>query len=173
MICDLNEKIILRTDSELKSSHVDYIFMIFDNLYNEDGDWRSNFLLNLFSRNNIPFIYTPDLIFADKNFPEFNYQHYCILGDGHPKSHYNRIVSEEINKYVFDYAGYSEQRRAMHEVYSDTMSAAYFEKDIRFNRDWMKSIQEKALKKNVPLDSMIRLDAAWMSGEKKKNRNLN
>ena len=167
-ICNLNEKIILKADSELKSQNVDYVFMIFDNLYNEDGDWRSEFLLKLFSRNNIPFIYTPDLIFADKDFPEYDYGAYCILGDGHPKSHYNRIVSEEIKKYVFDYSGNSEKQRLLHQVYSDTLSAAYFEKDIRFNKDWLKTVTEKAIKSNVALDSMIKLDAAWMSNEKRK-----
>ena len=173
IICDLNEKIILKADSELKSLNVDYVFMIFDNLYNEDGDWRSEFLLKLLSRNNIPFIYTPELIFADQDFPVYDYKHYCILGDGHPRSHYNRIVSEEIKKYVFNYPDYSKQRSLSHEVYRDTLGAAYFEKDIRLNKDWLKTVQEKATKANVTLDSMIRLDAAWMSNERRKKGNSN
>jgi hypothetical protein len=36
------------------------------------------------------------------------------------------------------------------------------EEKIRNSPDWMKSIQEKALQRNVSVDSMIKMDARWM-----------
>jgi uncharacterized protein YutD len=38
----------------------------------------------------------------------------------------------------------------------------YYEKLIRNNKEWMIDVESKALEKNLPIDSMIRLDALYM-----------
>lgn len=39
------------------------------------------------------------------------------------------------------------------------------EESIRKNADWMNSITQKAKDRKIPVDSMIKLDAAWMVDE--------
>ena len=39
------------------------------------------------------------------------------------------------------------------------------ETGIRNNADWLASIEKKAKEKNIPLDSMIKLDVKWMLDE--------
>ncbi len=169
-IIDLNKKIILKADSELSALHVRHVFMIFDNIFNEDGNWRTNFLISLFNEHSIPFIYTTELIDHDKDFSEYSFDHYIIPGEGHPTSHYNRLVAEEIKKFVFDFDNYSAEKIAAHKDLADTTSIAYFERRIRLDKSWLQSVKEKAEKRNIPLDSMIYLDALWLvEQERKKN----
>jgi hypothetical protein len=43
-----------------------------------------------------------------------------------------------------------------------------YEYAIRNTPDWLKQVQEKAIKKSITLDSMIRLDAIWMTENENK-----
>src|SRR5206468_4069082 len=81
-IKELNERIILRADSMLKNMHLDYAFMIYDNIYNDDGDWREKFLAELFLQHRIPYINTLELIAHDPDYSGFDFDHYIIRDDG-------------------------------------------------------------------------------------------
>ena len=64
----------------------------------------------------------------------------------------------------------SHQLVERHGELGDTTSPSYFERRIRLDKNWLKSVNEKAISRNISLDSMIFLDAKWMSGEARKKR---
>jgi hypothetical protein len=45
-----------------------------------------------------------------------------------------------------------------------------YEKAIRDNPEWLELVKQKAIRKNIPLDSMIRLDAIYMVENQKNNQ---
>ena len=44
-----------------------------------------------------------------------------------------------------------------------------YENMIRTNKDWFTSIQKKAFDQNIPVDSMLRMDAIWMVKQDEKD----
>src|SRR3989442_1171749 len=145
----LNEKIILKADSEFTSMHLDYAFLLFDNFYNEDGNWREDFLTGFFNEHKIPFIFSTELTDRDSVYSENNFNRYAIPGDGHPTTHYNLLVAEEIKKYVLDYQNYSAKKMIVNKSLSDTTSVAYFERKIRMDTRILKSVKQNAAEKNI------------------------
>jgi hypothetical protein len=172
-ILTLNKKIILETYTEIKKRKLEYVFVVFDELWNEEGLWRADSLKSFLSREKIIYMNTRDLIKEDTLYKEYDYFNYMIKGNGHPKSYYNKLVCEEIKKYVFDYTNYSAKRQQMQsqEQYFDLSTnrntIEYYTMKIKADKSWLKSVEEKAIKRNIPIDSMIKLDAEWMMNQKK------
>ena len=100
----------------------------------------------------------------------YNYSNYTIKGDGHPNSYYNKLLCEELKKYIFDYSAYPLSRQNIKIKRKENYTIDYYEKKIRSDVNWLKQIEEKAKEKNIPLDSMIKLDATWMFEEDKKKQ---
>ena len=99
----------------------------------------------------------------DTLYKTFEYNNYMIAGNGHPKSYYNKLLCEEIKKYIFNYNIYSliRMKKEEHKIPGKN-TIEYYESKIRKDQNWLRSVQEKAIKRNIPLDSMIKLDAEWM-----------
>lgn len=163
-IISLNKKIILSAFQEIKQRNLNYVFLIFDELWNPEGAWRVDSLKKIFIENNINFIQTGDLVVQDTMFGEYDYHRYCIKGDGHPTSYYNTLVCSEIRKYLSD-TGYANEKIKSQKAESIFNSTEYFIKKIKEDRVWYNSIKDDALQRNLPLDSMIYENAKWMHNE--------
>ena len=169
-ILSLNKKIILRALSDIKKRNLQYVFLIFDELWNEEGAWRVDSLQKFMAEKNILFINTGNLVAEDTSLGKYEYSNYTIHGDGHPNSHYNKLICEEIKKYIFNYNTYPAQRQNLWVEKKSDNSIEYFEKKIRNSPDWLKQVIEKAKARNIPINIMIRMDAIWShehSNEKK------
>ena len=175
-IMTLNKKIILKAYDQIKQRNLQYVFVVFDELWNIEGLWRADSLKTFLTEQNINYINTAQLIQEDTLFKGHDYFSYMIKGDGHPKSYYNKLLCEEIKKYMADYTAYpqfrqkqqSEEVRGLQHILPNTME--YYELKIRKDGDWLNKVKEKAKQKNIPVDSMIKLDAIWMVENEKNNQ---
>jgi len=158
-ILKLNKKIILKTYEEIKKRNLQYVFVIFDELWNEEGSWRADSLKFFFSSHNILCINTRDLIKRDTLYKKYDYFNYMIKDNGHPNSHYNKLLCEEIKKCISRDDATMIFRKQQDK---NRNSIEYYEGQIRANKDWLKNVEQKAIRKNIQLDSMIKLDAVWM-----------
>jgi hypothetical protein len=102
----INEKIILEIVRELRSKNIDYIFLVFHphwpgvSTLDSDSDWRDDFLSQLFHENNIAYIWSKELFQQDSKDGNHSFDHYIIPGNGHPTTHFNRIIAEELKSYI-------------------------------------------------------------------------
>ncbi|MDN5200032.1 hypothetical protein QQ008_01635 [Fulvivirgaceae bacterium BMA10] len=102
---ELNTKIILNMKHELEARNCEYVFLIFHPLQKSDlksHGWRDDFLLQLFQENNIPYIWSKDLIRNDSSFSIYDRANYINLDNGHPNTHFNRIVSSEFKRLILN-----------------------------------------------------------------------
>jgi len=104
----INEKILLDVVNTLRNNNVDFIFVIFQFLeygidnWGEEGEnnWRNVFLKGFLEKNNVPYIWTRDLIKNDTTYDKNDIPKYIIPGDGHPTTHFNLLIAKEIKKAV-------------------------------------------------------------------------
>ena len=104
----INKKIILEIVKELRSNNFDYVFLIFhphwpgvSSLYDET-DWRDSFLKQLLHENNIPYIWSKDLFKQDSRDGKYSYDDYISPDNGHPTTHFNKLIADEIKKYMME-----------------------------------------------------------------------
>ncbi len=166
----LNNQILHELNNLLKNSGNKYIFMIFDNLYNDDGDWRYFYLMNFMHENNYPYFGTKDLVECDTTFSEFVFDRYIVSGDGHPTSYYNSMVADEIEKFVYNYDEMIKSKKEFYSGINKENDIAHFVYQIKKDKGWLNSVKEKAIKNGIPLDSMIQLDARWMIEEQSNKK---
>ena len=161
-IMKLNKKIILKAYNEIKKRNLQYVFLIFDELWNEEGTWRVDSLQKFLAEQKITFINTGNLVAEDTSFTEYDYARYTIKGDGHPSSYYNKLVCEELKKYIFNYNTYPKLRQNIRIARKENYTVEYYKNKIRSDANWLKQIEEKARSRGVSVDSMVTLDAIWM-----------
>jgi hypothetical protein len=166
-ILTLNSQIILEANQLLKKQNVPYVFLVFDNMYNTDGEWRLDFLKKFLPENNIPFFVSSDLVKQDKTFSTYDFNNYIIKGNGHPTSHYNQLVCNEIKTRM----GIAQSQMQMPlpnnpKNYSQA-DIDYWVNKIKQDNNWLTAVQQKAAQKNISLDSMLKLDAQFMIDNKK------
>jgi hypothetical protein len=110
-IKQVNEKIISKTIQDLRYDSDDFFVLVFHALYNDEDDWRNVFLRDLLEREGVQYIWSRDLVDRDTTFKEYHLRDY-ELSDGHPTTHFNNLIAEEIKKFVLDTA-YREQTRKL------------------------------------------------------------
>lgn len=104
----VNEKIILEMVRELRVNNIDYVFLIFHphwsgvSTLDSESDWRDPFLKQLLHENNVPYIWSKELVRQDTTGDELSFEDYIIPDSGHPTSHFNRLIAEEIERYVLE-----------------------------------------------------------------------
>jgi hypothetical protein len=167
----LNEKIILQLNDMLKTAGVDYVFMIFDNLYNPDGDWRYRHLMSFMHIHKIPYFGTNDLIADDAVNRDFVFDDYIINGDGHPTSYHNKLVADEINRFNLDYSNRVKSKYDYYQSLLDSNSVNSIIRKIKLNKEWLSDVKRKSLERKIPLDSMLYLDAKWIIEDIKSKEN--
>lgn len=99
----LNTLILDKALAKLKSSKCDYVFLVFscyDDFITPQGEnWRENFIKEYTSKNQVPVIWTKDIMQRNlKNNDDIG--NFFIPVDGHPTSNFNRLISEELVRYV-------------------------------------------------------------------------
>jgi len=99
----LNTLILDKALAKLKSSKCDYVFLIFscyDDFITPPGEnWRENFIKEYTTQNHVPVIWTKDIMHRNlKNNDDI--VNFFIPVDGHPTSNFNRLISEELVRYV-------------------------------------------------------------------------
>lgn len=159
---NINNKIILELSELLKRQNIRYVFIIFDNVYNEDGDWRYKHLMKFMADNDLPYFGTLDLIDLDTSFEQYDFYNYFLKEDGHPSTHYNQLVANEIKKFTFNYDSMVVAKKAFYKEISDTNSIASVIYRIYQDKNWYKDVKLKSIERNIPLDSMMVLDAKWV-----------
>ena len=100
---ELNKEIILNMKRELDSRNYEYVFLIFNQLLSPDPTtrgWRDAFLANLFEENDIPFIWSKEMIANDTTFTSYDKNNYLDADNGHPTTHFNKLVAEEMKRMI-------------------------------------------------------------------------
>ncbi|MCX8080585.1 MAG: hypothetical protein N3F09_05030 [Bacteroidia bacterium] len=100
IVWNLNKRILSDALDTIKKNNLKYLFIIFDMLWVEDGEWRQDSLHKFFVENNVNFINTRNLISIDTNFYRYDFHRYINQEDGHPRSYYNKILSDAIKEFV-------------------------------------------------------------------------
>lgn len=104
----INEKIILEMIKELRNRDIDFVFLVFHphwpgvNTLNSESDWRDAFVKQSFEENDVSYIWSKELFRQDSKDKDFSFADYIIVGNGHPTSHFNQLIAEEIKGYVLE-----------------------------------------------------------------------
>lgn len=96
----LNKAIIRTQAQELRVRDIEPIMLLFQPINQPESDWRSSFLLDLFSSLNLEVIDTRKLLLQDIEKSKNVKEDYFIPEDLHPTSLYNLIIAEEIKNWV-------------------------------------------------------------------------
>lgn len=162
----LNKKLILKTAEELDKRKLDYVFIIFDELYSPEGIWRVDSLKQFFIDKHLYFINAGQLADEDSNrLGGFEFERYILQNDGHPTSYYNSLVCNEIKKYILDYSNYKEvaHEKAVNTRYKKSeVRIRYFKKKLAAAPELLPEITKKARKKGVTVDSILNEEARYM-----------
>ncbi len=108
---ELNNRIMKDMIDELRQANIQFVFLVFngatvikDNehktVYEWTDDWRGPFLEKFIEENKLPFIWTQSVVKQDSSYSLSQLDKYFIVNDGHPTTYLNRLVAEDIKKFV-------------------------------------------------------------------------
>jgi len=193
----INKAILQKTLDHLRNKKMDFVFLVFHILkYDEnnfgtgaDKDWRNVLLKDFFKTNDVPYIWSKEVILEDSLYQTFDVHNYMIPDDGHPTTHLNQLITNEIKKYVSANPAnlgsriYADSVR-IENIQSDSLNwidlndkAATFtdydfeyfkeyifslEKAIRKNTTFMDHLKMTAKEKDIDLDTAVRQFAIWL-----------
>jgi hypothetical protein len=153
----LNRMILDKVFERLNESGIDFVVVLFCPVRHGKYEWRSLFLINYFDSINVPYIYDLYLRECDTTYSSYDPGNYAIIHDGHPTTHLNTLVSNEIKRYILD------------PDYHATLYAANKERKVEYYKylilkspKWLEAVKSKALERGISLDSMVQLDAEYM-----------
>lgn len=161
----LNAAILDKVLAELKSMDCDFLFLVFQNngfagFEDPSDDWREVFLRDWFTRNQVPFLFTSELVAADAASSGKDYGEYMIPGNGHPTTLCNRIIAggmkaEVLKKQLPSIDTVSEPGEYAWEILN-------WENKIREDSAWMKKLGTEAEEKQLLLETLISRNAIYM-----------
>ncbi len=162
-IKSINKLILDKAFERLRKSEIDFVVLLFHPLHHDKSEWRSLFLIDYFDANNVPYIYDLELVEKDTTFSTYEPDHYAIHGNGHPTTHLNALISNEIKRYILD-VDYRKVLLARNKERKKitTSQVEYYKCLIMNSPEWLEKVKSKALEKGISLDSMILLDAEYM-----------
>lgn len=163
---ELNTLLLEKAFRKLKKQGENYVVVIFYPEHHKGPDWRLTFLRDLCAQNDVPYICDMDLMHGDTTATDFRPGKYNIIGDGHPTSHLNRLLSMELKKYILHpkYRQEVAERNAHWKTrFPSKRVVSYYEQTIRNSPDWLLGIQQSAEKQGRPLDSLILENAVYMA----------
>lgn len=97
----INLKILEKAVADLRAADTEFVFLIFHSDHLIEGEnWREPFLKKFLKENNVPHIWSKDLVKENSTPETFESKKYLIPGDGHPTSHFNYLIAQEIKKAV-------------------------------------------------------------------------
>jgi hypothetical protein len=159
-IKDLNRLILGEVFDTLRNSGLDYIILIFNKEDFQIPDWRLDFIINVCEEKGVNFFCDRDLRMKDSKDHIYDPDLYSIAADGHPTSYMNKLISDEIKKYVLE-SGYS-QETAKRNKERWFLNIEFQKKRIQSDQKWMEQIKQKAADKGISIDSMLTLDAIYL-----------
>jgi hypothetical protein len=168
-IKSLNKMIFDKVFERLRESDIDFVVLLFRPVHHGKYGWRSLFLMEYFNSNDIPYIYDLDIRESDTTFSTYSPYNYAIPEDGHPTTHLNTLISNEIKRYILD-VDYRKVLLARNKERNKiaTSQVEYYKYIIMNSPEWLEKVKSKALEKGISLDSMILLDAEYMVSIKKE-----
>ncbi len=100
-IKSISEAILLEMSEDLNRRKIPHVFLIFEwpKRMIKPPDWRVQFLIDFFQSNHIDFIMAREAIVNQEQGGMFNWEKYAV-DDGHPNVSYNRLVSEQILRWL-------------------------------------------------------------------------
>lgn len=164
----VNKLLIEHLVAELRLLKIDFVFLVFH--FEEDmmepttdDNWRDQFLKKTLADNQIPYIWSKDIIRAHRlAHPENKHQAYILTGNGHPSTLYNQLISDEIKRIALAQprpAGFA----------PDTLNDEFYAtrvwqrmRGIHRDGTYMEKLAIKAKDNGIPLDSQIYLDATYL-----------
>jgi len=171
----INEKIIVAAATEFRKMNIDFVFLIFhhEDLLNEQdaqGGWRDTFLLRVLTENEIPFIWTKDIVKKDTGIRDYQFERYIIPGDGHPTSYFNSLISRAIADSVFAHPPREKDPTDLPDDRYFESRIAKIENLIRNDPAKMQKITESAARKKEDLDILIRRNAVMLLNRELENQ---
>ena len=164
---DVTQALLRSTIRELRAKNIDVLFLVFEPMYNTIGDWRSLFVRTVLEDEQVPYLFTGDIVRRD-GYLTGNYARYEQLDNGHPTLYQNQLISAEITRFLLDstyadsLAHANTERLAFLKAADDPLSVEHYMTKIFADSVWYTSVVKKAQEQGYPLDSMLRLDAAWV-----------
>ncbi len=106
----VNERIMIEIINELKSRNIDYVFLIFhpssirgEGLLKENvDDWRDVFIKQILHTNNIPYIWSKDIIFQQIKDNNVSLSDFFLKGDGHPTGYQRKLLAKRIKEFILN-----------------------------------------------------------------------
>lgn len=166
-MCQVTKALLRSTAEDLRTRNIDFLFLVFEPMYNTIGDWRSLFLRSVLEEAHVPYLFTGDIVWND-GYRQGNYARYEQLDNGHPTLYQNRLIGREITRYLMDsayadsLANANPHRLAFLRAASDPTTVEHYVTKIFADSAWYASVMRKADERGIPLDSMLRLDADWV-----------
>ncbi len=163
-IKNLNKLILDKAISHLKSKNIEFVILIFQPETHRINDWRLSFLRDYCIDNDVPYICDVDIKNEHKLENNTTSSDYYILGDGHPSSLANQLVSAEIKSCIID-SNYMQTLYRNQLPYKENLhlrEVASLKSHIIRDDIWLDAIRNKAIKKEISIDSMLTLDAEYM-----------
>ena len=103
----VNSMILKEVVEDLRKRKIDFVFLVFHYIRPERGEfhidhngWRDIFIRDFLDKNQVPYIWSKDILRQDTTFSEYDTKKYMIPGNGHPTSHLNKLISNEIKRVV-------------------------------------------------------------------------
>ena len=160
----LSRKILENTFAQLKSKNLDFVVLIFQPEHHANPGWRLEFIIEMCLKHEVPFATDLELRSADSRFKEYQPAHYAIPGNGHPTSHANQLVAEEIQKIALlpEYKDSLLQNNPDWKSQIFTKDQAFYEKQMLGSEKWMKTLNVKAKNKGVALEKVMAEDAQYL-----------
>ncbi len=157
----LNDKILSSAVAELRNKRHDFMFVVFHYIVpGEDefsventSNWRDVLMRDFLDQNDIPYIWSKDVIMKDPAYNGSNYDLYMQADNGHPTTYLNRLISDEIKQKVLR----NERLRNgdVADLYADMIR----------NKEWLSQLELKALNMNKSLQDVMREDALFLLKE--------
>lgn len=164
-IREVNAKILERAIADLKARDLDFVFLIFhsedDFRLDEDLEWRNAYLRDILDRNEVPYIWSRDLVREDEHYADYQHERYIIPIDGHPTSYLNGLIANRIKEIVL--------RDSLGSFTPDSLNpqffhnqAAEFVHQMQSDSVWMTKLGAKSEELGIPLEQVMWEDALFM-----------
>lgn len=145
-IISLNEIILNHVVKKIKEKKLDYTFIIFESMGAGDGYWRVNFLEGYMIENNLNYIKSSELIRADTLFKKYEDNNYFIEGNGHPTSHYNLLVYNELKNRLLNPQSVNSMHHSKEE---NVFCKSYYLRDLLANTSQTNKIKAQARERGI------------------------
>lgn len=96
----VNEALIRKSIEQLRASNTEFVVLLFQSSYHAPHEWRNVFLRDLFAELEVPYLASSDIIDQVNETEPRDISAYTIVGDGHPTSLANQLVSDVLLEYI-------------------------------------------------------------------------